>query len=132
MVLCSFSFNGSKIYRGFNPAINDPVTNRASALSLVSYLTKKKHHQHGRIQTAFLIDMDTHTKRPNEHIHFLSSLFCRSIHCVVYWRQVQNTNRTMTVSTLGITVFQCPLSQTIFRDSEKHIFLLDIITVVFI
>ena len=41
MVLCSFSFNGSKIYRGFNPAINDPVTNRASALSLVSYLTKK-------------------------------------------------------------------------------------------
>ena len=42
MVLGSFSFNGSKIYRGFNPAINDPVTNRASALSLVSYLTKKK------------------------------------------------------------------------------------------
>ena len=41
MVLGSFSFNGSKIYRGFNPAINDPVTNRASALSLVSYLTKK-------------------------------------------------------------------------------------------
>ena len=41
MVLGSFSFNGSKICRGFNPAINDPVTNRASALSLVSYLTKK-------------------------------------------------------------------------------------------